>query len=91
MKVLFLISYLFVVLLVLAQGLPPAEPRARDLGIPFRVKPCLYNATQPGSKHIGDQLPLLSQKKLRTAWLDKAEVLQHLEKREIMPLPVAKR
>ena len=27
------------------------------------------NATQPGSKHIGDQLPLLSQKKLRIACL----------------------
>ncbi|MCY7356446.1 MAG: penicillin acylase family protein, partial [Rudanella sp.] len=40
------------------------------------------NATQPGSKHVGDQLPLLSEKKLRTAWLTKAEVMQHLEERE---------
>jgi len=40
------------------------------------------NATQPGSKHVGDQLPLLSEKKLRPAWLTKAEVMQHLEERE---------
>ncbi|MDQ3292586.1 MAG: acylase [Bacteroidota bacterium] len=40
------------------------------------------NATQPGNKHVGDQLPLLSQKKLRPALLEKNEVLQNLEKRE---------
>jgi acyl-homoserine-lactone acylase len=44
------------------------------------------NATQPGNKHVGDQLPLLSEKKLRPAWLDKAEVLQHLEKREVLSI-----
>jgi acyl-homoserine-lactone acylase len=42
------------------------------------------NASQPGSKHIGDQLPLLSEKKLRDALLDKTEVLKHLEKRELL-------
>jgi acyl-homoserine-lactone acylase len=42
------------------------------------------NASQPGSKHIGDQLPLLSEKKLREALLDKKEVLKHLEKREVL-------
>lgn len=40
------------------------------------------NATQPGSKHIGDQLQLLSQKKLRPAWLSRKDVLDNLEKRE---------
>lgn len=40
------------------------------------------NATQPGSKHIGDQLPLLSQKKLRPALLNKADILKNLEKKE---------
>ena len=42
------------------------------------------NASQRGSKHIGDQLPLLSEKKLRNALLDKTEVLKHLEKREVL-------
>ncbi|RYY66581.1 MAG: acylase, partial [Chitinophagaceae bacterium] len=42
------------------------------------------NATQPGNKHVGDQLKLLSQKKLRTALLTKEEVLQNLEEREIV-------
>ena len=33
------------------------------------------NASQPGNKHVGDQLELLSEKK---------NVLQHLEKRELL-------
>ncbi len=40
------------------------------------------NSSQPGTKHAGDQLGLLSQKKLRPALLEKAEVLKNLEKRE---------
>lgn len=40
------------------------------------------NATQPGSKHVGDQLQLLSEKKLRTALLTKEDVLQNMEKSE---------
>ena len=40
------------------------------------------NATQSGSKHSGDQLKLLSEKKMRPALLDKAEILKNLEKRE---------
>jgi acyl-homoserine-lactone acylase len=40
------------------------------------------NASQPGSKHIGDQLPLLSQKKMRTALLKKEDVLRNTEERE---------
>ncbi|MDP1814206.1 MAG: acylase [Leadbetterella sp.] len=39
------------------------------------------NATQPGSKHIGDQIPLLSAKKLRPAFLTKKDVLLNMEDR----------
>ena len=42
------------------------------------------NATQPGSKHIGDQLELLSRKKLRPAWLSRKDVLLNLEKKETL-------
>jgi acyl-homoserine-lactone acylase len=42
------------------------------------------NATQPGNKHLGDQLQLLSEKKLRTPWLEKPDIMQHLEEKEIM-------
>jgi acyl-homoserine-lactone acylase len=45
---------------------------------------CYGNATQPGSKHIGDQLGLLSQKKLRTALLTQKDVLNNLEKKEVL-------
>ncbi len=40
------------------------------------------NATQPGSKHIGDQIQLLSAKKLRPALLTKKDVLLNMEERE---------
>ena len=36
-------------------------------------------STQPGSKHSGDQLSLLSEKKLRPIWLTPAELQQHIE------------
>ena len=39
------------------------------------------NATQPGSKHIGDQLSLLAQKKLRPALLTRAAVLPNTEEK----------
>lgn len=42
------------------------------------------NATQTGSKHIGDQLNLLSQKKLRPALLDRNEILKNAEKIEAL-------
>lgn len=42
------------------------------------------NATQPGSKHIGDQLQLLSEKRLRTPWLEKGEIMRNLEEKEVM-------
>jgi acyl-homoserine-lactone acylase len=37
------------------------------------------DASQPGSKHIGDQLQLLSDKKLRPIWRDRAELKDHTE------------
>jgi acyl-homoserine-lactone acylase len=40
------------------------------------------NSTQPNSPHLGDQLPLLSQKKLHPVWREKKDVEAHLEKRE---------
>jgi acyl-homoserine-lactone acylase len=42
------------------------------------------NATQPGNKHIGDQLKLLSEKKLRPALLKRADIMKNLEKREVL-------
>ena len=42
------------------------------------------NATQEGSKHRTDQLKLLSEKKLRKALLTKEDILEHLEKKEIL-------
>lgn len=42
------------------------------------------NATQPGSRHSGDQLQLLSAKELRTPWLEREAVLQHLEEKEVL-------
>jgi acyl-homoserine-lactone acylase len=44
------------------------------------------NATQPGSKHLGDQLIMLSEKKLRPALLEKADILKNLEKRESLKI-----
>jgi acyl-homoserine-lactone acylase len=37
------------------------------------------NASQPGSPHRTDQLPLLARKQLRPVWLTREEVLAHLE------------
>jgi acyl-homoserine-lactone acylase len=42
------------------------------------------NATQPGNKHAGDQLKMLSEKKLRPALLDRTEILNNLEKKEVL-------
>lgn len=41
------------------------------------------NATQPGSKHHNDQLPLLSEKKMRTIWFTRQEAEQHLEEKTV--------
>ncbi len=42
------------------------------------------NASQPGNKHIGDQLELFSKKQLRDAWLNRNEIEDNLEEREII-------
>ncbi|MCP5101989.1 MAG: acylase [bacterium] len=41
------------------------------------------NSSQPGSPHRGDQLELVSKKKMRPAWRTRAEIEKHLEKKEI--------
>jgi acyl-homoserine-lactone acylase len=42
------------------------------------------NASQPGNKHIGDQLGLFSKKQLRDAWLSRSDIEDNLEEREII-------
>lgn len=41
------------------------------------------NSTQPGTKHDVDQLPLLSEKKLRTAWRLRKDVEANLESKDL--------
>jgi acyl-homoserine-lactone acylase len=45
------------------------------------------NATQPGNKHRSDQLIFLTEKKLRNALLLKEDVLNNLEKKEVLNTP----
>ena len=40
------------------------------------------NATQPNSPHLGDQLSLYGQGKMRPIWRDRSIVEQHLESKE---------
>jgi acyl-homoserine-lactone acylase len=40
-------------------------------------------SSQPGSPHMADQLPLLSAKRMRDAWMTRAEVEANLEGRDI--------
>ena len=40
------------------------------------------NATQPGNRYVGDQLQMLSQNKLRSAFLTREEVLKNMVKKE---------
>jgi acyl-homoserine-lactone acylase len=58
-----------------------------EFSTPIRARALLSygNASQPGSKHIGDQLPFLSRNELRPAYRTRQEVLQNLEKRELVP------
>lgn len=42
------------------------------------------NASQKGNRHIGDQLQLMSENKLRDALLEKADILDNLERKELM-------
>ena len=40
------------------------------------------NASQPGSPHLEDQLPLMVEKKLHPVWRSRKEIEAHLERRE---------
>lgn len=42
------------------------------------------NATQAGSAHVGDQLGLYAQKRLRPVWTERSEIEAHLERRETL-------
>ena len=58
---------------------------AIEFGAPQQAQ-CLLgygNSSQPGSKHMGDQLQMLSDKKLHPVWRERKDVEAHLEKREI--------
>jgi acyl-homoserine-lactone acylase len=56
---------------------------AIEFGDPVRAKVLLSygNSTQPGSKHVGDQVPLFSRKEMRDVWRRREEVMAHLEGR----------
>lgn len=41
------------------------------------------NASQPGSPHRTDQLDLFARKQLRTAWLQREEIMENLSMREV--------
>ena len=60
--------------------------QAVEFGTPVRAKvlTAYGNSTQPGSKHVGDQLELFSKKQMRDAWRTRAEVEANLELREII-------
>ncbi len=57
---------------------------AVEFSKPMKLKVLMTygNSSQPGSKHQGDQLPLLARKELRTAWHTRAEVMANLESRD---------
>ena len=40
------------------------------------------NASQPGSPHVGDQIALFADKRLKPVWLDRAEIEKNLELKE---------
>ena len=42
------------------------------------------NASQPGSPHVGDQLPLMASGEMRTAWRTREEIEANLEAREVL-------
>ena len=59
---------------------------AIEFSNPVRARVLLSygNSTQPGSPHAYDQLPLFAKKKLRPAWLTRAQIEKHLESREVL-------
>ncbi len=59
---------------------------ATEFGKEIKAKVILGygNASQPGSKHIGDQLVLFDKKELRDAWIKKSDIEKNLEERELI-------
>jgi acyl-homoserine-lactone acylase len=55
-----------------------------ELSEPVRARALLTygNASQPGSPHRADQLPLFARQELREVWFAWPEVEQHVESRE---------
>lgn len=56
-----------------------------DFAGPTRAKVLMSygNASQPGSPHAGDQLPLLAAKRMRDAWRTRRDVEANLESRDV--------
>ena len=59
-----------------------------EFGEPLRAAVMLSygNASQPGSPHLGDQLQLFAEKKMRPTWRTREEIEAHLEGRIDLPL-----
>jgi acyl-homoserine-lactone acylase len=59
---------------------------AVEFSSPVRAKvlTAYGNASQPGSPHRGDQLPLFARQEMRDAWRTRAEVERHLESRVVL-------
>jgi len=59
---------------------------AIEFSQPYRAQVVLPagNATQPGSPHVGDQLSLFSEKRLRDAWFTREAVEANLELYEVV-------
>jgi len=57
-----------------------------EFGNPVRAKVLTSygNASQEGSSHRTDQLPLLAEQKLRDAWLTEEDILANLEEEEVL-------
>jgi acyl-homoserine-lactone acylase len=53
--------------------------------IEARVLVSYGNASQPGSPHLGDQLPLFARKELREAWLTVEAIEANLVERVMLP------
>jgi acyl-homoserine-lactone acylase len=58
-----------------------------EFGTPVRARTLVGygNWSKRGSRHRTDQLELYSRKELKPAWLTRAEVEAHLERRETFP------
>lgn len=58
---------------------------AIEFSNPVRAKVLMTygNASQPGSPHRGDQLPLYLRKELRSVWRTRQEIEAHLESRKV--------